>query len=112
MNNADIESPRPERLETSFRIFVDQAGYLPTAEKTAVFTFPAGYYSVINEKGSICFSGVPVPAGADEASGETLFKADFSRLTAPGTYRIISGTDFSPVFRIGEDVYKLSLIHI
>ena len=106
MNNADIEIPRPERLETSFRIFVDQAGYLPTAEKTAVFTFPAGYYSVINETGSICFSGVPVPAGADEASGETLFKADFSRLTAPGTYRIISGTDFSPVFRIGEDVYK------
>ena len=106
MNNADIEIPRPERLETSFRIFVDQAGYLPTAEKAAVFTFPAGYYSVINEKGSICFSGVPVPAGADEASGETLFKADFSRLTAPGTYRIISGTDFSPVFRIGEDVYK------
>ena len=90
MNNADIEIPRPERLETSFRIFVDQAGYLPTAEKTAVFTFPAGYYSVINETGSICFSGVPVPAGADEASGETLFKADFSRLTAPGTYRIIS----------------------
>ena len=106
MNNADIEIPRPERLETSFRIFVDQAGYLPTAEKTAVFTFPAGYYSVINETGSICFSGIPVPAGADEASGETLFKADFSRLTAPGTYRIISGTDFSPVFRIGEDVYK------
>ena len=84
MNNADIEIPRPERLETSFRIFVDQAGYLPTAEKTAVFTFPAGYYSVINETGSICFSGIPVPAGADEASGETLFKADFSRLTAPG----------------------------
>ena len=106
MNNADIESPRPERLETSFRIFIDQAGYLPNAEKTAVFTFSAGYYSVINETGSICFSGVPVPAGADEASGETLFKADFSRLTAPGTYRIISGTDFSPVFRIGEDVYK------
>ena len=106
MNNADIESPRPERLEASFRIFVDQAGYLPSAEKTAVFTFPAGYYSVINETGSICFSGVPVPAGADEASGETLFKADFSRLTAPGTYRIISGTDYSPVFRIGEDVYK------
>lgn len=63
MNNADIEIPRPERLETSFRIFVDQAGYLPTAEKTAVFTFPAGYYSVINETGSICFSGIPVPAG-------------------------------------------------
>ena len=44
MNNADIESPRPERLETSFRIFIDQAGYLPNAEKTAVFTFSAGYY--------------------------------------------------------------------
>ena len=56
MNNADIESPRPERLETSFRIFIDQAGYLPNAEKTAVFTFSAGYYSVINETGSICFS--------------------------------------------------------
>ena len=106
MNNADIESPRPERLEASFRIFVDQAGYLPTAEKAAVFTFPAGYYSVINENGSICFSGVPVPAGADEASGVTLFKAFFSCLTASGTYRIISGNDYSPVFRIGEDVDK------
>ncbi|MEI3016377.1 MAG: hypothetical protein V8T38_04585 [Oscillospiraceae bacterium] len=63
MNNADIESPRPERLETSFRIFIDQAGYLPNAEKTAVFTFPAGYYSVINETGSILLLGSSCPGG-------------------------------------------------
>ena len=108
MNNADIESPRPERLETSFRIFIDQAGYLPNAEKTAVFTFSAGYYSVINETGSICFSGIPVPAGADEASGETLFKADFTKKCRPALGKAFSALIKHPAVSAGAARYSRS----
>lgn len=106
MNNADIICPNPERLEADYRIFVNQVGYLPDDEKYAVMTFPASYFSVVNANGNVCFSGIPVPAGFDEASGETVYRADLSRLNIPGVYRVICGSDFSPEFKIGSDVYN------
>lgn len=106
MNNADIESPRPEWLESVSRIYTDQAGYLPDDEKFAVMTFPATYFAVKDEQGNTCFSGMPLPAGFDKSSGETLYRADFSELTAPGNYRVVCGTESSTAFRIGADVYK------
>lgn len=106
MNNADIENPSPEWLKADFRIFVDQAGYLPEDEKRAVFTFPASFFSVVDERGNICLSGVPRPAGFDKNSGETLCTADLSQLKTPGKYRVVSGKDISLPFRVGKDVYN------
>lgn len=105
MNNDEIENPRPERLEAPVRIFVNQAGYRPGDEKIAVLTFPASHFSVIGEDGRNYFSGVPVPAGFDEASGEELMHADFSAVNVPGNYRIISGNERSMEFPIAADTY-------
>lgn len=106
MNNDEMETPRPEHLEAANRIFVNQAGYLPRGEKYAVIAFPASYFSVVDERGSICFSGVPIPFGFDEDSGDNVCHADFSGLTQPGKYRIRAGSDCSQEFSVGEDVYQ------
>lgn len=106
LNNDEIENPRPERVEAPVRIFVDQAGYRPEDEKTAVFTFPASYFSVIGEDGRAYFSGVPVPAGLDEASGDEVFHGDFSSVKLPGKYHIISGNQRSLDFSVSDDVYE------
>lgn len=106
MNNDEIINPRLERLEAANRIFVNQAGYLPEDDKYAVLTFPASFFTVVNEKGSICFSGVPVSCGFDEMSGETLCRADFSGLKEPGKYRVRAEADCSLEFSIGSEVYK------
>lgn len=106
MNNDELDTPRPEHLEAADRIFVNQAGYLTEDEKFAVISFPATYFTVTDERGSICFSGVPVPFGRDEASGETVCRADFTGLKQPGRYRVISGNEASQTFSVGEDVYQ------
>lgn len=109
MNNDEIENPRPERLEAPFRIFVDQAGYLPESRKTAVATFPATSFSVINEKGNVCFTGSPVHFGIDPASGDDVWKCDFTGLSVPGKYRMISGANASMPFEISDTVYQHTL---
>jgi len=106
MNNDEIENPRPERVEAPFRIFVDQVGYTPHDEKYAVFTFPAGFFTVVNESGATVLSGVPIPAGRDEASGETLWRGDMTALCRPGRYRVCCGKESSMPFSVGEDVYR------
>ena len=50
MNNDEIEVPRPERLESACRIFVNQAGYQPWDEKYAVLAFPASFYTEATKK--------------------------------------------------------------
>ncbi len=106
MNNDEIINPSPEYLEAANRIFVNQAGYLPGDEKYAVISFPASYFTVADEKGGICFSGVPVPFGTDEASGDTVCRADFTGLRQPGRYRVIAGKDSSQEFSVGEDALQ------
>lgn len=106
MNNDEIVNPRPEMLDSPVKIFVNQAGYRPGDEKTAVLTFPASYFSVIDENGRQVFSGSAVPAGHDEASGDDIWRADLSRLDAPGKYRVVSSGESSEVFEIKDDVYS------
>lgn len=106
MNNDELDNPRPERLEAANRIYVNQAGYRTDDEKYAVFTFPASFFTVVDENGRSYFSGVPVPTGFDEASGENLRRADFSELKLPGKYRIQAGADCSMYFSIDENVYQ------
>lgn len=106
MNNDELESPRPEHLDTVERVFVNQAGYLPDDEKYAVITFPATYFTVVDEKGTACFSGIPIPCGRDEASGDSVCRADLSGLRLPGKYRVIAGKEVSHEFSVGDDVYQ------
>ncbi len=106
MNNDEIEVPRPERLESACRIFVNQAGYQPWDEKYAVLAFPASFYTVVDEHGRICFSGATTYGGFDRGSGEVLYKADFSMLRLPGKYHVQCGSEFSMNFMIEDRAYK------
>ena len=106
MNNDEIENPRPEMISAPMTIFVDQAGYRPSAEKTAVLTFPAYTFAVMDENGRQAFSGTVVSAGFDKSSGENVWHADFTALNTPGRYHIVCGSERSLDFTIGEDVYQ------
>lgn len=89
-------------------ILVNQAGYLPGAEKVALIRADAGKFEVIDAA-----TGKPVFEGAAgdplywELSGDTVRAADFSVLKTEGTYRIcLEDTEIcSSPFRIGSDVY-------
>lgn len=106
MNNDEIENPRPEMLEAPMKIFIDQAGYRPGDTKTAVLTFPAGYFSVVDENGRQVYSGSVQSAGHDDASGEDLWLADISGLNTPGKYRVVCGAESSVTFEIADNVYQ------
>ena len=90
-------------------IHINQAGYLPDSEKIAVLPFPAESFRVVDTNGSIVFEGKCVKFGFDENSGDTVYKADFSELTAEGEYRVVSGDAASPLFRIGGDALDKTL---
>lgn len=88
-------------------IFIDQAGYLPEGDKVAVINTDAASFEVVNEKGEVCFSGVPVFSGNDPKAEEDVWTADFSEVRAAGRYflRLPDG-ECSYSFDIAEDVYK------
>lgn len=106
MNNDEIEIPRPERIESDSHIFVNQAGFLPQDDKYAVMTAPSSFFTVTDENGRLCFSGVPVCSGFDKASGDTLYTADFSMLRLPGKYRVQSENEASEYFSIDDKAYQ------
>lgn len=90
----------------SDKIFVNQAGYYPADVKKAVLNFPAEDFKVVTADGEEVFSGVCAHFGHDRASGDDVYIADFSALTADGKYRISAGGITSPIFGIGGNVNK------
>ena len=87
------------------RICVDQAGYLPKSRKTAVLTFPAELFSIIDDNGEKHFEGAVTHFGHDECSGDDVYIADFTSFERSGSYRITAGGVTSPLFRVGHGVY-------
>lgn len=91
-------------------ILINQVGYRPGDQKLAVFRSLAAdsVFSVVDAaSGAVVFSGNVVPGGTGGSSGDTVGWADFSALTAPGSYRIVgqnSGESYP--FAIAGDVYK------
>jgi hypothetical protein len=105
-------------------IVVDQFGYLPAMQKTAVirspetgfdagrsFT-PGAVYQVVDVRtGTVVFEGTPVAflGGAiDAASGDRTWRFDFSAVTTPGRYvvRDRQAAYDSYTFNIDSTVYK------
>lgn len=115
-------------------IYCNQAGYLPHGKKTAVMTV-GGNFRVIavtqgaaggrqggNEQaktecaameaiamkiGQTVMEGSAQDMGMDEASGDHIYVADFSRIEQEGFYMIVNEAgDRSHQFRIGADVYR------
>ena len=88
-------------------IYVNQVGYMPGESKIAVSTAPCSFQIIKTADQKCAFDGVSTDAGFDAASGEQTYHIDFSGLTTPGTYYILSGTgEKSPSFAIDKDVYK------
>ena len=91
-------------------IRVNQAGYLPDAVKKAVFagiSEDADTFTIVNAvSDEVDFEGVLGPAVDNPNAGETDRVADFTALTQPGVYRIVSEDGVqSPPFSIREGIY-------
>jgi endoglucanase len=89
-------------------VMVNQAGYLPNAQKIFFSTAPADSFRIIESStGSVQFAGtLSVSRLNDPASGLNVYKGDFSSFKRPGAYRVsLSASDLSYEFTIGEDVY-------
>jgi endoglucanase len=98
------------------QIRVDQLGYLPNEAKHARLMTPARLhherFRVVNARGKVVLRGKPSrhPVGAWNSHYKAVYDLSFSRLTKPGTYRVIAKGDAearSPRFRIagGKAVY-------
>lgn len=97
-------------------IYVNQLGYLPMSAKTAVFAFPqskdaappsvSGPAYLCKEDGTRIFEGTPVAHGWDEASGDYIFRMDFSEITEDGTFHIHWNDTSSHPFTISPTLYR------
>ena len=89
-------------------INLNQIGYLPNAAKVAVLNGDAiaAEASVIDcATGNEVFKGNVSTAVKNAATGREEARFDFSSVTAPGTYKIVSGSVESFEFKIGDKVY-------
>ena len=96
-------------------ILVNQVGYIPGMEKTAVLISDSKdpvEFSVVDAAGETVYEGKSVVFGYDEDSGDNVHTIDFSDLDTPGTYQIISGDgNASWVFGIGVSRMYSSMLY-
>jgi endoglucanase len=90
---------------------LNQVGYLPRGEKVATVAGDAGgEFQVLAETGGhAVFHGSLSGALTDEASGDRVVLADFSKVVVPGMYRLAVGPKRSERFMISKDVYRDAL---
>ena len=63
----DYKIRKNEARKCPFRIFADQAGYLPGAEKRAVIPFECDSFELADVQGNIVFEGKTTDCGFDSA---------------------------------------------
>ena len=91
-------------------IRVNQVGYLPGAPKVAIAcsldsTARVDRFVVRDDRGRIAYGPARAKRGGAFGPCVAVHRLDFSALRRPGRYRIIAGTDSSPVIRISPTVY-------
>ncbi len=93
-------------------ILLNQLGYLPNHAKIATVlsaNLPqATTFRVLSEDHSVLEGHLTTPT-LDAASGDTTAQADFSALTAPGTYHVEIANTLSDPFTISPTVYADAL---
>ena len=97
------------------KVLVNQIGYLPLANKVATIVTPTTMttgttFKVINTSTNMVVkTGTTTVKGMDNASGDFVHKADFSDVTALGTYRVevpaLTTGGVSVNFVIANDIY-------
>jgi endoglucanase len=88
---------------------VNQAGYLPTAPKVALFAGPATVteFRVLDAAtGKVSFTGKASPALTDPLSGDSVQTLDFSTLRKEGRFMVEAGGERSAPFAIAKDAYR------
>jgi endoglucanase len=94
-------------------IRVDQAGYLPNAQKVAILVSPGEVKGNVRVTRSGSNEGTTValgPARLDEQTNDTVHTIDVSSLTQPGTYVIsVDGAGQSDPVHVQGDVYSQPL---
>jgi len=91
------------------KIFVNQLGYLPDADKVAVAEIlneEETFFCVKDDSDRICFEGQVTDIRDDELAGGKYGVLDFSELCAGGRYKICYGGNESFPFEIKADVYR------
>lgn len=89
-------------------INMNQIGYLPNAVKLAVLNGDAiaSKAQVVDAAtGDVVYEGDVAPASANAGTGRDEAVFDFSSVTTPGTYKIVSGENESFEFKIATGVY-------
>ncbi|MGC2402250.1 MAG: glycoside hydrolase family 9 protein [Acidobacteriaceae bacterium] len=91
------------------RLALNQCGYLQQSDKTISVQTEGerdkSFQVVSDQTGHPVFEGQLSDPFVDPASGDSVSLADFSRLTTPGRYRLVSQGTRSQAFLIGNDVY-------
>lgn len=125
---SEDDVPAPTAMVSPF-IVVDQFGYLPDSEKIAVLRSPATgvdatetyspgtKYQLLDAQTKAVVSEL-TPAmwkggEPDEASGDRVWRLDFSAVTTPGVYYVLDVDHDvrSDLFRVADDVYRKVLYH-
>ncbi len=94
-------------------IHLNQAGYRASDEKIALITKEVQTFKVYESSGRLVYEGTVAARHTDtrglplvdKNSGDRLWEADFTSITESGTYYIQSGSEKSPLFSIGNQVY-------
>lgn len=98
---------RKNRTEAYMKIYVNQVGYLPNAEKTAAANFPCHFRLIDAQTKRSVLDGTANAIGIDACSGEEVYQIDFSDIFIPGSYYILAENGVaSHTFQIGENVYE------
>jgi endoglucanase len=91
-------------------IKVDQAGYLPTAPKSAIVVAKAPAASFVVKRtsdGRVVYEGKLSAPSADADSGDKVQVADFTKVRKPGEYFLqVPGVGRSWGFAVAKDVYS------
>lgn len=95
---------------TGTYIRINQLGYHPSDPKTAIVisneALNDSSFQVVDSSGNPVFEGKLSQDWGRFLSFDHNYRADFSALSANGTYQVKFGEFTSPFFRIGENVYE------
>ena len=97
-----------EALPENPKVNVSQVGYKTTDVKTVISADEADTsFQVINkDTGEVALEGTYEAAAFDAATNANVKHGDFSSLTEPGTYYIVSGDNETYEFTVSDDVYE------
>ncbi len=92
-------------------IRINQLGYKPNAVKVGVWcsldNAAISQFDLVDaETNEKVFNGKSGKSFGAYGPFQNSYRLDFSKVTRPGKYKLVSGQTESPVFKIGEDVYK------